>query len=606
MQRNFITCFFNYVILFFLSFFFQIIISNNLFGQNVERLKSKITTEQSVEQVNIRVDLARALMYKSPDEAYKYAEQALVIANKLNYELGKADAYTYLGNLEALNKGLPEKAQEHHEKAYLIYRKMYEGQIIDKWRIYEFLNESAIPSYKYVVDINSKKKTYRKAIQKYEKLNGEFTQYLTAIAQESKNEILAKETKINENAVKLTEKEKNLTEKEEKLKTTSIKLKEKEGTERKLIIDKALLTGTLQKKEIESLALSDSLLRQEVLVKDQALTLDRQKHEVENAEKEKLIQEAEKKQAQAEVSKQRIVTISLFIGLGVMAIAIFFVFTGLQKQKKLNGLLNKKNEEIEIKKQEIELQHHELQQATEEIEAQRDYLAALNDEIKTERDKADHLLNNILPIPVANQLKEKGVVKPQYYEQATVIFTDFKGFTNIVEKLTPTEVIEELGKCFLAFDEICEKYNLEKIKTMGDGYMCAGGIPETNHTNPLDAVKAGLAMVEFMQKLKEEKLQRGEQIWEVRVGIHTGALIAGVIGKNKFAYDIWGDTVNLASRMESSGEAGRVNISGDTYELVKDVYNCTYRGKIQAKNKGEVDMYFVEVSPPAHEGANSL
>ncbi len=589
MQKIFFTFFY------ILPLFLIITLLNNkiVFGQNIERLKSKLNTETTVEQTNIRVDLAKALLYRSPDEAYKYASEALVIAEKLNYELGKADAWTYLGNLEALSKGLPEKAYEHHEKAYYVYRKMYEAQIIDKWRIYEFLNESAIPSYKYVADLNSKKKTYKKAIQKYEKLNAEFTQYLTAIAQESKNEILVKETKISENAEKLNEKEKKLTEKEEKLKTTAIKLKEKENTERKLIIDKVLLSGTIQKKEIEALALSDSLLRQELLVKEQALILDRQKNEAENAEKEKLLQEAEKKQAQAEVAKQRTVTISLFIGLAAMAIGIFFVFTGLQKQKRLNGLLNKKNEEIELKKQEIELQHHELQQATEEIESQRDYLTILNEEINVEKDKSEHLLNNILPKQIANQLKETGVVTPQYYEQATVLFTDFKGFTNIAEKLSPNEVIEELGKCFLAFDEICEKYNLEKIKTMGDGYMCAGGIPNANHSNPLDAVRAGLAMVEFMQNLKEEKSGNGQEIWEVRVGIHTGALIAGVIGKNKFAYDIWGDTVNLASRMESSGEAGRVNISGDTYELVKDFYNCTYRGKIQAKNKGEVDMYFV-------------
>jgi class 3 adenylate cyclase len=176
----------------------------------------------------------------------------------------------------------------------------------------------------------------------------------------------------------------------------------------------------------------------------------------------------------------------------------------------------------------------------------------------------------------------------------SVLFTDFKGFTKIAEKLTPAELVEELNTCFLEFDHIIDKHNLEKIKTIGDAYMCAGGIPVANDTNPVDIVHAGLEIKEYMENLKREREEAGQDFWELRIGIHTGPVIAGVVGKNKFAYDIWGDAVNTASRMESSGIPGKVNISGSTYELIKDHFNCTHRGKIEAKNKGEIDMYIVD------------
>jgi len=214
--------------------------------------------------------------------------------------------------------------------------------------------------------------------------------------------------------------------------------------------------------------------------------------------------------------------------------------------------------------------------------------------IEDEKDLSDKLLLNILPEETAQELKVTGTSMPKQYEMVSVLFTDFKGFTKIAEKLTPFELVEELNQSFLAFDRIIDKYNLEKIKTIGDAYMCAGGIPVANKTNPLDIVRAGLEIREFMENLKKEREAKGEDYWELRIGIHTGPVVAGVVGKNKFAYDIWGDAVNTASRMESSGVPGKVNISGATYELIKDKFECSYRGKIQAKNKGEIDMYIVE------------
>ncbi|WP_439882757.1 adenylate/guanylate cyclase domain-containing protein [Pontibacter sp. MBLB2868] len=215
-------------------------------------------------------------------------------------------------------------------------------------------------------------------------------------------------------------------------------------------------------------------------------------------------------------------------------------------------------------------------------------------EVSQQRDEIEKLILNILPEEVAQELKEKGEATPRFYECATVLFTDFIGFTNIAEGLSPQALIEELNKYFMVFDSIVEKHNLEKIKTIGDAYMCAGGIPVENNSHAVDAILAAIEIQTYMQEVNQKREATGQPKWELRIGIHSGPLVAGVIGSKKFAYDIWGDTVNIASRMESCGEGGKINISNFTFDLVKDWFSCLYRGKVAAKNKGEVDMYFVE------------
>ncbi|MEM6316538.1 MAG: adenylate/guanylate cyclase domain-containing protein [Bacteroidota bacterium] len=219
-----------------------------------------------------------------------------------------------------------------------------------------------------------------------------------------------------------------------------------------------------------------------------------------------------------------------------------------------------------------------------------------NQLISAEKQRSDELLLNILPASVADELKETGKSKVQYFESVSILFVDLVGFTEISAKNPPEKVVEALDQCFKALDDIAEKYNVEKIKTIGDAYMCASGLPIPNEEHAQNIVKAALEIQTYISKNKE----RDNPFYLSRIGIHSGPIIAGVVGKRKFAYDIWGDSVNTASRLETNCEPGRVNISRATYELVKDDFKCEARGKIAAKGKGEIEMFYVEKSVEAH------
>lgn len=257
------------------------------------------------------------------------------------------------------------------------------------------------------------------------------------------------------------------------------------------------------------------------------------------------------------------------IGIGLLGAAVMALILGSWLYgRRLNRRLAAQNQQIEAQKAEIDI----------------------------ERTRAEGLLLNILPDVVAAELKQQGSATPRHYDSVSVLFTDFVGFTKISATLPPGDVVKELNRFFLEFDEICERHNLEKIKTIGDSYMCAGGLPAENRSHPEDAVSAAKEMLAVVKKMNVTHAQQGKPEWQIRIGIHTGEVVAGVVGSKKFAYDIWGDTVNTSSRMENNCPIGEINISDATYQLVKNRFPCEYRGEVEVKNKGKLGMYLVKAN----------
>lgn len=247
----------------------------------------------------------------------------------------------------------------------------------------------------------------------------------------------------------------------------------------------------------------------------------------------------------------------------------------------VKDLSEKTQKQEEEKKRILENQKAELEKE----------VADRTSEIREEKKKSDDLLHNILPEEVASELKERGATTAHQYDQVTVLFTDFVAFTKAGERMGSKALVEELHNCFRVFDEIMEKYGIEKIKTIGDAYLAVCGLPIPNEQHAENVVRAAMEIIAFMT---ERRSKLGDQTFEIRIGVHSGEVVAGIVGVKKFAYDIWGDTVNTAARMEQSSVPGKINISQTTYELVQDKFACTYRGELEAKNKGRLKMYFIE------------
>jgi len=249
--------------------------------------------------------------------------------------------------------------------------------------------------------------------------------------------------------------------------------------------------------------------------------------------------------------------------------------SAVENQRLAKQLLKQEQERSELMEKQNEILEKLVQDRTKEL--------------RVEKEESERLLHNILPEEVAEELKLKGYTTPLRYKEATIMFTDFKEFTATSAKISPRKLVNELNDIFKAFDQIMEKYDIEKIKTIGDSYMAVCGLPKESGTHAIQCIQAAFEMIDFLEKRRS----RSDIAWEMRVGIHTGPLVAGVVGTKKFTYDVWGDTVNTASRMESSGIPGKVNVSEKTYQTIKDHFDCEYRGKLAAKGMGDMDMYFV-------------
>lgn len=325
-----------------------------------------------------------------------------------------------------------------------------------------------------------------------------------------------------------------------------------------LTAEKENLMDLVQRKEQKLESMNQEQMKTELLVMEHKNALDSFRYNtiIDSIQLAKKTMEVREQEAELNlIRSRRNFWIAVGFGGFILAIATFLRYIGV---KRYNHVLEEKNTLI-----------------------------------AKEKERSEELLLNILPPSIAAELKEYGVAKAKFFPQATVLFTDFKNFTAIAEQLSPQELVAELNYCFKKFDQIIGTYGLEKIKTIGDAYMCVGGLPEASEGHALKTVQAAQAIQDFLHQWKKEKLEKEEVFFEARIGIHTGPLVAGVVGEKKFAYDVWGDTVNIAARMEASSQAGYINISSSTYELIKDNISCTHRGKIPAKNKGDIDMYFV-------------
>ena len=268
-----------------------------------------------------------------------------------------------------------------------------------------------------------------------------------------------------------------------------------------------------------------------------------------------LRQDEAKKMVMIKLQRQRAVSIGGFAALLLVLSLLFFIYRNYDHQKKANKIISEANATIQKEKQ-----------------------------------VSESLLLNILPEEVALELKANGKVHAKSYDEVTVLFTDFIDFTKAGQQLSAQQLVEELDTCFQAFDQIIGKYNIEKIKTVGDAYMAVSGLPKAYPNHAIHIVKAAIEIRDYMM---ERKQNLGDRTFGTRIGIHSGSVVAGIVGVKKFAYDIWGDTVNTAARMEQNSGAGKINISETTYELVKDKFTCEYRGEIDAKGKGMMKMYYV-------------
>ncbi len=533
-MKQFITA-----LLFLLPFF-----SHVLSAQSVSELEARLRRANSKsDKLTLNYQLAEKLLPTSPAKAAEYAQNA----NQIAVEVGDKRKETDAANLSA---DAMYRARNFKEAATRYNRAWNTA------RNYGF-REVALNASEKLQDIALKQNDFKEAL----KWSRETISYLKETGgggrsggesqRKIENQLAlieAENRALKAQLAQLSGQNQNIaTTYEEQIRQVEEKTKEQ------LNQQEAKISGLSQEKQSIDSSYRYATRKLEYLSKEQmidSVVLAQQEREIQT--QKTLIAEKELEKEKSDSLRNLLALVLAFMGV----IAVLFYARYRAKRKTAN----------------------ELQQKNKLVEA--------------EQQRSNTLLLNILPPAIAEELKARNKVAARKYDQATVMFIDFKGFTHVAEQLSPEMLVEELDFCFSNFDRIIGQHRIEKIKTIGDAYMCASGLSDMN-ASPSDIVKAALEIQDFMLALKAERLNRGMPFFEARVGIHVGPVVAGVVGAKKFAYDIWGDTVNIAARMEEACEPGHVNVSEAAHWLAKYEFEWQYRGKVAAKNKGMMDMYYV-------------
>ncbi|MCR9054275.1 MAG: adenylate/guanylate cyclase domain-containing protein [Phaeodactylibacter xiamenensis] len=520
------------------------------FGQDsIEDLKKQLEQAgSSKEKMYLHYDLAEAYLRSNTEASIEQAKLAHRLATEINNSSMGAEAAFLVGrgyerdrderNAEVWYRTALAKAKDAGDSDLIIKSVERRSRLAEKDRNYRKAYQIVEEAFNYfsqngtsISDLERKYEQQRKALdQERQRLQAEIDRL-----SEEKDLLSSDRDQLQQQQQRLVQEkqqvEQEVNKKEERLADVSAA--------------KAKADSLAQLQEVKVKQLSRQKLEQDNVLKTQEIELN------------KAIMEAERSQREAERNKEQRNQLMILAGSGILLTLLLLVLF----------LISRRN---------------------------RRQLKDKNRMIEQEKERSNELLLNILPANIAEELREYGKAQTRKYDEVTVLFSDFINFSRISEQLSPEELVEELDRCFKGFDFIIGNYpEIEKIKTIGDAYMCASGL-DNRKTMPGSMIKAALEMQEYLEEQKQERMRLGKPYFEARIGIHTGPAVAGVVGVNKFAYDIWGDTVNTASRMETNGQAGRVNISEATYNLIKYQFDCEYRGKVQAKNKGLIDMYFVK------------
>ncbi|MBK8567050.1 MAG: hypothetical protein IPN76_27905 [Saprospiraceae bacterium] len=545
-------------------FIFSFLLANMAFGQSFEQLEQQLKAASTPkEKMTLNYQLATEYLKKDAKKAADYAKAAHQKAVELknngmaaeaSYLVARAYARTNDDRNEDIWLGTSTKFAMQANDADLIIRTVDQrSRLLKK----EGNERKALQVVQEAFDYFSKKggKGISEMQAQYEVLKNQLEREKSQL--EGEMRLLEREKKQLEGEIGVVKRDKEVVSTERDiLKEDKTLLTERQ---RELESEKQMVEAEVSKKEERIQAVSSERAKALYLAEVSRRLVD--SLEARQALDSLALQQKDLALENAELAQERGKYIIYLLGIAaiftiLLAIAFFLRY---QAKKKSSNQLAKQNKIIE-----------------------------------EERQRSDELLYNIMPVEVAKELKEKGSATARQFPEATILFTDFKNFTTIAETLTPTQLVNELNECFRAFDHIISQHTgIEKIKTIGDAYLCASGLVG-HKTVPKGIVQAALDMQEFLDDHKAEKMRKGLPYFEARIGLHTGPIVAGVVGFKKFAYDIWGDTVNIAARMEQQCEPGRVNISETTYGLVKYDFNCQSRGKIPVKNKGEMEMYYVK------------